>query len=1130
MELNFPRNGRSTGLAKDNQESSRDDLPTVVNDEAPEPSIENAGLDRDTPVPDPSPRNKFLDIEDTAFLRPSPNQLGSHHSAESVPIYRGSYAHTSHASLKSYAEAMAIVNPDGAVLGSGHGNTPCGPHELPLHGDRSGLHSGVATPRSAFVEPKMSYLQAKLETLFGNQVKEERVTYGIEELRNGFFDAIFVPPTIVESAAKREFIGKPSKSLSDSGKSWINSWIKSVRKITVQTEQIKLLKTFLAYFLAYILCMIGPTGRWLGRYNLFMAFAVLIHHPGRTSGSQIEISFWSILGIAIGLGWGSTGLYIASSTHRAAELFGLIHAFSLTLCLVVTCWIKAAFVRLHHFMTSLALAVYVLEVANVSESTSVDWMKAWQFGIPYLFGILISLAVNILVFPDFGHQDIMFALKVALQECIEATKNFYSNEEEISVVRDLTKASLDLSEAVRGAANEITISTLQTKELVNLRNSIQVGIARIRAVPSPSSLYTSGNMATPAEFNHDGQIHAANIIRYSLKESSTELIAVLAKTIQICIDYVSYLENGKNTAENYNKSHNDIFERQLFQIEKAIAKLSHAYASVLRSDSYSLTQSPDQELFEILLHIYYLAEAGKSVLLIGREFQKTSKKRSWKLSLPNYPMRRALRRSTGRIIRDLGGKTAMHYYSAKKDVDEIFQQINAIDTSQTSKATDGVVPLASRGASHAFRYKTWEVLHRLQGEETRYSLKTVISVVLISVPAWLTSSNSWYNDNDCWISGIFVMIIMTARVGGIVTDFLVFSILCLTGSIWAGLGFRADEGNPYVLSVFCAIFMIPCLFRHISTSHPRSGMIGCMAFTLVSLSLYDRRPIRVNELFASVYPRVLSCEVGVVVSLLINWIMWPFVARHEVRKSMSILLSNISRTYLLVSDRYLYRDQGDEPTPLALQLSEICENRVHRSMFVLQEMIEMAPREPSLRGTFDGRPYSKMLECCEAILQNLIAARINSTHFNIYEFDPQGPNGSMSHQLMSLRRDSVAALLFVFYILAGAFRSKQEIPHYLPSAPMARKLLFDHMAELELHANGGVTQNVPHDHITATERSKLSRLHSTDTKLYNRFGSDEKLMWALVHETAFSNSFTKTAEELEKLIGYSKRILGEQSI
>lgn len=221
----------------------------------------------------------------------------------------------------------------------------------------------------------------------------------------------------------------------------------------------------------------------------------------------------------------------------------------------------------------------------------------------------------------------------------------------------------------------------------------------------------------------------------------------------------------------------------------------------------------------------------------------------------------------------------------------------------------------------------------------------------------------------------------------------------------------------------------------------------------------------------------------------------------------------------------------------------------------------MTRHEPSLRGTFNDVPYQILLKSCRNILQKISQSRISSTYFSVYDHDRKYliPLCSIfctipiqkkffffltnsyldfpetTQKLLTLRRDAVSSVIFCFYILAGSFRYKRQVLGYLPSPMMSRKFLFDAMMQLHKEhdqdaLSGGEAENVPelrsNDQLLDVP-SAPSRSSPTPEVLAPHKGHR---LWAIVHEASFSRTFTEISEELEKIIAYSKFILGEEKL
>jgi hypothetical protein len=152
---------------------------------------------------------------------------------------------------------------------------------------------------------------------------------------------------------------------------------------------------------------------------------------------------------------------------------------------------------------------------------------------------------------------------------------------------------------------------------------------------------------------------------------------------------------------------------------------------------------------------------------------------------------------------------------------------------------------------------------------------------------------------------------MHPRVGGNFQDLVTRALMGVIGAVWGGLAYGADNGNPYVMAVFATIYMLPMLYRFTQSSHPRSGIVGCVSFVVVSLGAMSADGL--PSITQIAWTRGVAFVVGVVAAVIINWIIWPFVARHELRKALSAMMIYSSIIYRGVVAKYVYYEKGDEP-------------------------------------------------------------------------------------------------------------------------------------------------------------------------------------------------------------------------
>jgi uncharacterized membrane protein YgaE (UPF0421/DUF939 family) len=148
-------------------------------------------------------------------------------------------------------------------------------------------------------------------------------------------------------------------------------------------------------------------------------------------------------------------------------------------------------------------------------------------------------------------------------------------------------------------------------------------------------------------------------------------------------------------------------------------------------------------------------------------------------------------------------------------------------------------------------------------------------------------------------------------VGGNFQDLITRALCAALGALWGGLAYGARNGNPYVMAVFAAIYMLPMIYRFTQSSHPRSGIVGCISFVVVSLGAKTADPT--HSVAQIAWTRGVAFAVGVVGAVIVNWVLWPFVARHELRKALSAMMIYSSIIYRGVVAKYVYYEQGEEP-------------------------------------------------------------------------------------------------------------------------------------------------------------------------------------------------------------------------
>ena len=556
----------------------------------------------------------------------------------------------------------------------------------------------------------------------------------------------------------------------------------------------------------------------------------------------------------------------------------------------------------------------------------------------------------------------------------------------------------------------------------------------------------------------------------------------------------------------------DSLANALGQLQASMKAFDEADGLLIHRPELPPSYATHSEIVGIFLFVHPIRQtANKVQLLLEKVTQIRETGSGWRVNLPTYPFVKSLNRANAQVRHDRGGLTAGFYFRNKQQLEKTMADLQSTsyvpgpksDLSMNNKEAQTPSNSRSRKVKRraidiaAYRLLLWRFLHRLQGFESRFAFKVALVTTLLSIPAWLQQSRGWWNQSESWWAVVAVWMMMHPRVGGTFQDLWVRSLCAALGATWAGLGWAAGSGNPYVVAAFAAIYMFPMLHRFTQSSHPRSGLAGCFSFTVVSLGAYTNGAQPSIIQFA--WTRGLAFLIGIIAALIANWVLWPFIARHELRKSLSAMLLHSAILYRGVVARYIYYAEHDAPGSADIERSEMLEGRLREGFVRIRQLLELTSHEIRLRAPFDPVPYNVLIDACERFFEHLVEVRQSSIYFQPFML---ARGAAATDALFEVRRDAVAVILFNLYSLACSLRANQPVPRYLPSAAAARQKLLDRMEIVE------------------AEYQEKER-----TKIEPRSGVGRR--WADVYQYAFSSALTDIVEELQLLQRWTKEICGE---
>ncbi|KAI0009199.1 hypothetical protein F4779DRAFT_583621 [Xylariaceae sp. FL0662B] len=965
-------------------------------------------------------------------------------------------------------------------------------------------------------------------------------SYGLTELRDSFFDAIFLPPQEYDPEDLKKqaeltlpyaFRKKDPLSLSNFlPKQW-HEIRGVVRRVTTTRAGIKLLKSFLAFFIAYILCLIPRVRTELGRYSYVMVISTIINHPGRTLGAQVDGTVLTILGTATGLGWGAFGLWVSTATASARIGYGGILAVFLFLYIFAIACLRSYYIRTYQLVICAGIAISYTCLAEVS-GIQVTWSKLFDYGIPWVIGQAIALVVCCTVAPDAGARPLAVSLHHAFDVMVEGLG--LTRIESTRTRRRLTQTFVSMSQAYRDLIIDFSITLFGPKDVLTLRNLIQGVIRTLLSLHPETRIFDEfedkqldiqgRERSTLDEFvvNLDEKMpvpesaeekELLEFVAGNLSDPTEQLLQSMKIALQSCDAVLMEMCGHRQYLGPPSDVSNDV-SGSLVKLRRRIIAFSTCQDSILDSDRLPPTYAESPEVVKMFAYCRPVHQAATAIeaLLVKVNEMEQRKPKYPKFHPPSYAFWKAVHRTNAQVRHDRGGVTAGSYFRSFSDIAEIIQKIGSSEfhplpkvgdstdeKHDTSYATMTAAELEDEGSpgKRRLRHEIWTLLHRLQGFETRFGLKTAAITSLLSIPAWITKNHGWWDAYEAWWAVVMAWLIMGPRTGGNIQDLFTRALCGVLGSLWAGLAYAAGDGSPYVIAVFAAIFMLPMIYRLTQSTHPRSGLVGCLSFTVVSLAEVTAEGRPSPATIAAT--RGLAIVIGVIASIIVNWVLWPFVARHDLRKAVATMMFYCSVVYRSIVSKYVYYEEGREPTKEDILASEVLEGRLREGFVRLRQLLGLTRHEIRLRAPFDPLPYSALIDASERFFENIVTARQASLFYHPHFIRD---NIEVAAELLGHRRDAIATILTNLYVLSGALRADRKVPKYLPSAAAARKQLLDHMRLLEAEL---------------VRSRKLSVAEKSEGK-----------KWAQIYSYSYNESLTGCVEQLMELEKFTKMIVGEQ--
>ncbi|KAI7885834.1 hypothetical protein K492DRAFT_190575 [Lichtheimia hyalospora FSU 10163] len=778
----------------------------------------------------------------------------------------------------------------------------------------------------------------------------------------------------------------------------------------------RVLKCSLAYFLATLFILIKPVANALGPAPFLCATGMLFSHPGRTVGAQVDTTVMACMGILLSVAYGMGGVAVSAAGHRpytSILLFcGIFAASALR-----QQWPRFFFFSLH-FMV---LQIFILTAIGPS------LILPLKYGIPMLIGCGVSLIVNIVVWPESATDNLGRTIQETMQNCRETlvalTEQFFlsptaepMDQRSIDqLVEKMRKTVTKMRGAYREAKYEISYTYIRPQELLELRKALERVVNHLGAL--------SGSLRAERQlFGREYDVDA--VVKRNRRRTDNRLILYnylerlrdpLSRLSSECADVLQYLvdefdEEKQRSLKNDDKRP----EQPTIHLQEFDNEEKERICSLhLR-----------EELFLVVFFIFTLRQVAKELETMVTSFQELLEKRGDRKSLymPKPISKRWLLKyiftSNYQSTRDKGGYThaSLERYLRPDEDDQqrnthahevdLERNITRTSTATQQESNTQAIPTSKmKRCKHKewilrFRYNLWLLLKYITKYEFKFALKMAVAVTALCIPAFVPWTALWFAHDRAQWAAVTVVAIMNPTSGGTLHASMWRIIGTVIGALvgWAAL--ETGQGSAYVLGLFAAL-------------------------------LED-----------SIWKRFAAVIVGIIVSMILNSLIWPFLARHATRRSVSAIVRRLGEHYTFLVGTFLYHNPQEPPSDAEVKRSRKLEGKIQNSITATYILLELTDHEPRLKAPYPKLFYQEILNSCQNILDLLGCMRSTLLHMPAIV-----KKELCSEEVHADRRDMVAAIMLYFYAISSTLLTKIALPVYLPSMRAARMRLIHHRRE-----------------------------------------------------------------------------------
>ncbi|KAK3814909.1 MAG: aluminum activated malate transporter-domain-containing protein [Benniella sp.] len=208
-----------------------------------------------------------------------------------------------------------------------------------------------------------------------------------------------------------------------------------------------------------------------------------------------------------------------------------------------------------------------------------------------------------------------------------------------------------------------------------------------------------------------------------------------------------------------------------------------------------------------------------------------------------------------------------------------------------------------------WRYRFWELLQPFKSEEFKFGFKMAVGLTFIGMWSWLHWTNvALATDRGQWAM-MTVMAVLSPTVGATFSVCAMRVAGTLAGTLWALITYLVLPKDPWVICVMMLFVSFAGVFIILESSNANLGIIMLLSYSSITFIMYEGRST--ETIYEVCYKRAITVIVGILVAVILNSLLWPILARRELRKEIAILIGRQGVLFAELVSKFLLEDPRD---------------------------------------------------------------------------------------------------------------------------------------------------------------------------------------------------------------------------